>query len=49
MTGTKSAILHEAYQRLTGDTAATNCMVEKQVDEHVPVLEFEDPEMIWDF
>ena len=49
MTGTKSAILREAYRRLTGDTAAPNCMIEKQVDERVrELLELEDPEIIWD-
>ena len=49
MTGTKSAILREAYRRLTGDAAAPNCLVEKQVDERVrELLEFEDPEIIWD-
>ena len=31
VTGTKSAILREAYRRLTDDTAASNCMVEKHI------------------
>ena len=47
MTGTKSAVLREAYRRLTGDAAAPNKMSEHEGDSRLrELLDSEDPDIV---
>ena len=49
VTGVKSAILREAYKRLTGDSSAASYESEEIVDKRVrDMLDMEDPDLIWD-
>ena len=49
VTGTKAAVLCEAYKRLTGDLPAAENQTEHEVDERLrEVLDSEDPDLIWD-
>ena len=48
-TGWKSAFLHAAYRRLTGDSSAAPTTTEAEVDQRVSrILDEEDPDLIWD-
>ena len=49
VTGTKPAVLREAYRRLTGDASAASSQTEHNVDERLTeILDSEDPDLIWD-
>ena len=49
VTGTKPAILREAYRRLTGDVSAASSQTEQNDDECLrEILDSEDPDLIWD-
>ena len=48
-TGVKSGILRKAYRRLMGDVAAAQNLSEAEVDSRIQqVLDYEDPELLWD-
>ena len=49
VTGVKSAVLREAYRRLTGDCSAARTVDEEGVDKRVyDFLQLEDPDLIFD-
>ena len=49
MTGTKSAVLCEAYRRLTGDKSAADDVATEGVVQRIQeVLDLEDPDPVWD-
>ena len=49
VTGTKPAVLREAYRRLAGDVSAAPSQTEHEVDERLQeILNSEDPDLIWD-
>ena len=49
VTGVKSAVLREAYRRLTGDCSAARTVNEEGVDKRVcEFLQLEDPDLIFD-
>ena len=49
VTGTKSAVLREAYRRLTNDSSAAGNIDQELVDKRVQeLLDMQDPDLIWD-